>query len=87
MAIRTETITSEAELNGVWKDTSCPNIDFTFIEQSLEECLQEDDTYQATYETLEVPSGEIFSMTYLCAETNSTKRYTLTAGEYGIKQQ
>ena len=85
MAIRTKTITSEAELNDVWKDPSCPNIDFIFIERSLEECLQEDDTFQATYETLDVPSGETFSMTYLCAETNSTKTYTLTEGEYGVK--
>jgi hypothetical protein len=85
MAIRTESITSESDLYEVWKDPLCPNLDFGFIEQSFEDCYQKDDTYQATYETLDVAEGESFSMTYLCAETNATKTYTLTAGEYGIK--
>ncbi len=85
MALRTETITSELDLDVTWKDPLCPNMDFGFIEQSFEDCLQEDGAYQATYETLEVPSGETFSMTYLCADTNSTKTYTLQPGEYGIK--
>lgn len=85
MATRKEPISSEADLDVTWKDVSCPNLDFGFIEQSFEECLQTDGTYEATYETLEIPFGETFSMTYLCAQTNSTKTYTLSEGEYGIK--
>lgn len=85
MATRTVTITSESDLESLWTDASCPNMEFGFIEQTIEECLQEDGTYEATYETLEVPTGESFSMTYLCADTNSTKTYTLGAGEYGVK--
>lgn len=85
MATRTVTISSESDLNSLWADASCPNMEFGFIEQTLEECLQEDGTYEATYETLEVPTGESFSMTYLCSDTNSTKTYTLSAGEYGVK--
>lgn len=85
MALRTETITSELDLDITWKDPLCPNMDFGFIEQSFEDCLQLDGTFQATYETLEVAQGEAFSMTYLCATTNSTKTYTVTEGEYGIR--
>ena len=85
MATRTVTITSESDLESSWTDASCPNMEFGFIEQTIEECLQEDGTYEATYETLEVATGESFSMTYLCADTNSTKTYTLSAGEYGVK--
>ena len=85
MAIRTETITSELDLDVTWKDPLCPNMDFGFIEQSFEDCFQEDGTFQATYETLEVAQGQTFSMTYLCADTSSAKTYTLTEGEYGIK--
>ena len=85
MAIRTNIIQSSEELEYTWGDVSCPNMGFNFIEQSFEECLQDDGTYLATYETLEVLPGESFSMTYLCADTSSTKTYTLTEGEYGIK--
>lgn len=85
MAKKSVTITSESDLDATWTDSNCPNMEWSFIEQTFEECLQDDDTYVATYDTLEVPTGETFSMTYLCADTNSTKTYTLTAGEYGVK--
>ena len=85
MATRSVTITSDADLDTTWTDSNCPNMEWGFVEQTFEECLQNDGTYVATYDTLEVPTGETFSMTYLCADTNSTKTYTLTAGEYGIK--
>jgi hypothetical protein len=85
MATRTHTIESLEDLEATWVDTSCPNMSFGFIEQSIEDCLQDDGTYVATYETLEVPLGESFSMTYLCGQTGSTKTYTLTEGEYGVK--
>jgi hypothetical protein len=60
-------------------------MEWAFIEQTFEECLQDDGTYVATYETLEVPTGQMYSMTYLCQDTGGTKTYTLTEGEYGIK--
>lgn len=85
MAVRTTIVQSSQELEETWDDVSCPNMTFAFIEQSFEECLQDDGTYLATYETLEVLPGESFSMTYLCASTSSTKTYTLTEGEYGIR--
>jgi hypothetical protein len=85
MATRTHTIESSEDLKATWVDTRCPNMSFSFIEQSFDECLQEDGTYRATYETLEILAGESFSMTYLCEETGGTKTYTLTEGEYGIK--
>lgn len=84
MATRTHTLESSQDLKAVWTDATCPNMSFGFIEQSFEECLQEDGTYLATYETLEVLPGETFSMTYLCSQTSSTKTYTLTEGEYGV---
>lgn len=86
MATRSVTITSESDLDTTWTDSNCPNMEWGFVEQTFEECLQGDGTYVATYETLEVPTGETFSMTYLCEESdNLTKTYTLTAGEYGVK--
>jgi len=85
MAIKTVVISSEQDLESFWTDSRCPNLEWTFIEQEFEECLQEDGTYLATYDTLEVPEGETFSMTYLCQDTGGAKMYTLTEGEYGIK--
>lgn len=86
MALRTATITTQSDLEVTWTDSSCPNMSWGFIEQTLEECYKHDGTYVASYETLEVPTGETFSMTYLCDhDGQSTKTYTITAGEYGIK--
>lgn len=86
MAIRSETITQESDLSVTWTDSKCPNMEWGFTEQTMEECLQEDGTYVATYETLEIPTGESFSMTYLCDSDGTTvKTYTIFAGEYGVK--
>lgn len=78
-------ISSQSDLESKWTDSMCPNMEWGFIEQTLDECLQYDGTYEATYESLEVPTGETFSMTYLCELTQSTKTYTLEAGEYGVR--
>lgn len=83
--IRSVTITSETELEEVWTDTRCPNMSWSFIESSMDECLQDDGTYVATYETLEIPTGETKSFTYLTASGEST--YILQAGEYGVKPE
>ena len=83
--IRSVTITTESELEEVWTDSNCPNMSWQFNEQTLEECLQEDGTYVATYETLEVPEGETKSFTYITDSGNAT--YTLQAGEYGVKPE
>jgi len=80
---RTVTISTQSDLDQTWTDEDCPNMSWSFIEQDLEDCLQDDGTYVATYETLEVPTGETMSFTHLTSsgETN----YTLQAGEYGVK--
>lgn len=76
-------ITTESEFNQTWVDNSCPNIRWGFIEESFEDCRQEDGNYVATYETLEIPEGETMSFTYLTLTGSTT--YTLKFGEYGIK--
>jgi len=81
--IRQITITSEAELQQTWTDPNCPNMAWGFIETTLDECLQEDETYVATYESLEIPSGQSLSFTYLSGSGQYT--YTLQEGEYGVK--
>ena len=81
--IRTVTITSEEDLRQSWTDARCTNLGWGFLEQALEECLQDDGTYVATYETLEIPTGETRSFTYLTSSGEST--YTLQAGEYGVR--
>lgn len=80
---RQVTITSQSDLEQTWVDSNCPNMSWGFIEQDLEDCLQDDGTYVATYETLEVPTGETRSFTYLTSSGETT--YTLQAGEYGVK--
>ena len=81
--IRSVTITSESELQEIWTDDNCPNMSWGFLESSIEDCLQDDGTYVATYESLEIPTGETKSFTYLTDSGETT--YTLQAGEYGVK--
>ena len=83
--IRSATINTEQDLREVWTDSNCPNMGFLFIEQTLEECLQEDGTYVATYETLEIPEGETMCFTYLTESGETT--YHLQPGEYGVKPE
>lgn len=78
------TIQSEDDLLQSWTDSNCPNMAWAFNEQTLEECLQEDGTYVATYETLEVPEGETMCFTYLTGSGETT--YHLQPGEYGLKR-
>ena len=80
---RQVSISTEEDLKQSWGDDSCPNMRWTFIEQTLDECLQEDGSLMATYETLEVADGDSLSFTYLTESGESS--YTITAGEYGIK--
>jgi len=79
------TIQSEDDLLQSWTDANCPNMGWSFNEQTLEECLQEDGTYVATYETLEIPEGETMCFTYLTGSGQTT--YHLQAGEYGVKPE
>jgi hypothetical protein len=77
------TLTTENEFTQSWSDSSCPNLGWTFIEETFEDCLQEDGTYVATYDTLVVPEGETMCFTYLTDSGETT--YHLGPGEYGIK--
>jgi len=79
------TIQSEDDLLQSWTDANCPNMGWSFLEQTLEECLQEDGTYVATYETLEIPEGETMCFTYLTGSGETT--YHLQPGEYGVKPE
>ena len=79
------TIQSEDDLLQTWTDSNCPNMAWGFNEHDFEECLQEDGTYVATYETLEVPEGETMCFTYLTGSGETT--YHLQAGEYGVKPE
>jgi len=83
MAKKSVTIQSQSNLEEVWTDANCPNMSWNFNETELEECLQDDGTYVATYETLEIPTGETRSFTYLTSSGETT--YTLQAGEYGVR--
>lgn len=83
--IKSVTITSESELEETWTDNRCPNMSWNFLERSMDECLQDDGTYVATYETLEIPAGQTKSFTYLTDSGETT--YTLQAGEYGVKPE
>lgn len=80
---RTVTISSQSDLEQTWTDPNCPNMSWGFLETDLENCKQPDGTYEATYVSLEIPTGETRSFTYLTSSGETT--YTLEAGEYGVK--
>lgn len=80
---RQVTISTQSELEETWTDSNCPSMAWGFAEQELEDCLQDDGTYIATYDTMVISEGEIMTFTYLGESGESS--YTLTAGEYGIK--
>ena len=82
--LRSASISTEAELQEFWEDANVPNMAWGFNETSLDECIQTgENTWEATYETLEVASGSTYTSTYLSGSQQVT--YTLQAGEYGIK--
>ena len=79
------TLTTENEFTQSWSHPSCSNLGWTFIEETFEDCLQEDGTYVATYDTLIIPEGETMCFTYLTGSGETT--YHLGPGEYGIKPE
>ena len=85
MATRYVIIQSESDLSETWTDSNCPNFEWGYNEQELSECPIVDGGYEASYDTLEVSAKEQMSWTYLCSDTNSTKTYTISSGEYGVK--
>jgi len=85
MATRYLSIKSGDDLLETWKDPKCPNLEWGYNEQDISECPVVNDGYQASYETLQVEVGGEMSFTYLCEETKGLKKYTISAGEYGVK--
>jgi hypothetical protein len=84
MAQYTINISSQAELEEHWSDSSCPNFGFCFDQQTLKECTQIDgNTWTATYNSMEVSSPKTY--TYLDMVNGGSITYTLEPGEYGIK--
>jgi hypothetical protein len=79
------TIHTEEDLLQSWTDVNCPNMAWGFDQHTLEECLQEDGTYAATYESLEIPQGETLCFTYLTPDGPNV--YHLEGGEYGVKPE
>ena len=80
---RTVTISTQSDLEQTWTDPSCPNMTWRFTEEAFDDCLQDDGTYVATYETLEIPAGE--TMSFTCLTDSGETTYTIQAGEYGVK--
>jgi hypothetical protein len=76
-------ITTEEELRKHWSDSRCPNFGFSFNETTLSECLKLDEnTWEATYETMEVTKPVTY--TYLDVNAGGEITYTLQEGEYGL---
>tara|TARA_R110001606_G_C15315597_1_gene644097 strand:+ start:1169 stop:1426 length:258 start_codon:yes stop_codon:yes gene_type:complete len=77
-------ISSEEDLKENWVDSSCPNFGFCFEQESIDDCvLNEDGTWQASYESMEITKPRVFS--YLDMVNGGSITYTLEPGEYGIK--
>jgi hypothetical protein len=84
MAQYTINISSQAELEEHWSDSSCPNFGFAFDQVTLDECVKiNDNTWEATYQSMEVSSPRTY--TYLDIVNGGSITYTLEPGEYGIK--
>ena len=83
MASYTITISSESELQEYWEDVNAPNFAFSYVEQTLEDCTQnEDGTWTATYETIELTETNTF--TYIVNGAPDTT-ISLPSGEYGVR--
>lgn len=83
MASYTTTISSESELQEYWEDVSAPNFAFSYNEQTLDDCTQnEDGTWTATYETIELTETNTF--TYIVNGAPDAT-ITLSPGEYGVR--
>ena len=83
MASYSIAIASESELEQYWVDLSAPNFAFTYNEQTLDDCVSnEDGTWAATYETIELTETNTF--TYL-VDGGTDATITLSPGEYGLR--
>lgn len=83
MASYTITISSESELQEYWEDVNAPNFAFSYVEQTLEDCTQnEDGTWTATYETIELTETSTF--TYIINGASDIT-ISLPPGEYGVR--
>lgn len=83
MARYSITITSEEDLMNSWLDANVPNMSFSYNEIELSECIDnEDGTYTATYESMEVTSSKTY--TYIDSSKGETT-FNLDPGEYGVK--
>ena len=84
MALYQITIKSQEDLLHTWTDAEVRHMNFGYIETELEECLSNgDDTYLATYESLQLDAPQIFK--YVDAKQGGVIEYVLQPGEYGIK--
>ena len=83
MASYTITISSETELQEYWEDVNAPNFAFSYNEQTLDDCPQnEDGTWTATYETIELTETNTF--TYI-VDGAPDATISLPPGEYGVR--
>lgn len=64
-----------------WPDAAVPNMMFTYVQQTLEECEFIDGVYWATYLTWIVEKERIIEM----ATPNGVEFVTIPVGEYGIR--
>lgn len=64
-----------------WVDAAVPNMMFTYVQQTLEECEFIDGVYWATYLTWIVEKERIIEM----ATPNGVEFVTIPVGEYGIR--
>ena len=83
MAKYSITITSEEDLMESWLDSNVPNMSFSYNEIELSECIDnEDGTYEATYESMELTSSKTY--TYIDTLKGETT-FRLDPGEYGVR--
>jgi len=83
MALYSVLISGQEELEAPWQDANVPNISFGYREIDISECTDnEDGTYIATYESMEIESPRTYK--YL-DPIEGSKEFQLGVGEYGLK--
>jgi len=76
-------ISNESELSDLWADARVSFWGFHFNEQSLEDCIDnEDGTYTATYDTIVLDTATPYTIN---DGSGNQSTITVPAGEYGVK--
>lgn len=78
------------ELNSSWSDESAPFMVWTFDQKTIDECVDINGVFYATYESMELNEEKVFKyLTYQQNRGGNQENLTesvLAPGEYGVRE-